>query len=120
MLEITQEPGRAVLVMKEAGLVRAREFGEQMPKLAKLAAETQPPCLLIDWTELEGWDPEAESIRFSIRIELRDKFARIAVLAERDWDADVHRLEEIVQFPVRRFAPAEREAALAWLESDSE
>ena len=119
MFAINPEPGKPVLVAKLFGFVRASDFLEGMPIFEKLVAETHPRGLLCDWTELKGWDEEGESIRFAARLELHDKFERVAVLADRAWDAEVSRLQEVTRLPVRRFPPSDRESALAWLESNT-
>ncbi len=66
MFEINPEPGKSLLVAKLFGVVRACDFLEGMPIFEKLVAETHPRGLLCDWTELKGWDEEAESIRFFV------------------------------------------------------
>ena len=119
MFEIYQETGKHVLVAKMIGLVRAGEFFEGMPIFEKLVAETDPRGLLCDWTELTGWDEEGESIRFAARLAIHDKIERVAVLADKVWDAEVGRLREVVRLPVRRFPLSDRQPALAWLESNT-
>ena len=120
MFEIYSETGKHVLVAKLIGLVRAGDFFEGMPILEKLVAETRPRGLLCDWTELTGWDEEGESIRFAARLAMQDKLERVAVLADRVWDAEVGRFEEAIHLPVRRFSPSDRQSALDWLESDTQ
>ncbi len=119
MFEINPEPGKPLIVVKASGLVRAGDYVERMSEFEKLAAETHPIGLLFDWTELKGWDEEAESIRFFARLELHAKFERIAILADRAWDAEVSRLQEVTNLPIRRFAPSDPKSALAWLESNT-
>ena len=116
MFEINPEPGKPLIVVKASGLVRAGDYVERMSEFEKLVAETHPRGLLFDWTELKGWDEEAESIRFFARLELRAKFQRVAILADRAWDGEVSRLQEITTLPTRLFPPSDRQAALAWLE----
>ena len=119
MFEINPEPGKPLIVVKASGLVRAGDYVERMSEFEKLVAETHPIGLLFDWTELKGWDEEAESIRFFARLELHAKFERIAILADRAWDAEVSRLQEVTNLPIRRFAPSDPKSALAWLESNT-
>lgn len=119
MIELIHEPGKPYLVVKASGLVRADEYVQRMAEFNKLVAETHPKGLLCDCTELQGLDEEAESLRFFARLELRSNFERVAILANRAWNAEVSRLQEIVNFPVRRFPPSDRESAQAWLESTS-
>ncbi|MDJ0611428.1 MAG: STAS/SEC14 domain-containing protein [Kiloniellales bacterium] len=119
MLEVISEPGRSFLVFKVSGLVRSSHIVERMTEVNSLIAETRPRGLLCDWTELEGWDEESESLRFFARLEVRDKFERIAVLAAKAWHAEVSRLQEIMDVPIRRFSPSDRDTAMAWLETDS-
>ena len=119
MFAINPEPGKPVLVAKLFGLVRASDFLEGMPIFEKLVVEIHPRGLLGDWTELKGWDEEGESIRFAARLEMRAKFERVAVLADRAWDAEVSRLQEVMNLHIRRFPPSDRKSALAWLESNT-
>lgn len=118
MIELAREPGKSVLVCKATGVIRLRDF-ESMPEFEELIAEVRPKGLLIDWTELEGWDEEAESARFSIRLELRKHFERAAILGESRWEAEMSRAEEVTGIPIRRFEASERQSALAWLDPDS-
>ncbi len=120
MFEISPEPGNPLLVAKLFGLVRAGDFLAGMPIFEKLLAEIHPRGLLCDWTELKGWDEEGESIRFAARLELHAKFERVAVLADRAWDDEVSRLQEVTRLPGRRFPPSDRQSALAWLESNAQ
>ncbi len=119
MFEINPESGKPLLVVKASGLLRAGDYMERMPEFVKLVAETRPRGLLCDWTKLKGWDEEAESIRFFARLELHAKFERVAILADRAWDAEVSRLQEVTNLPIRRFPPSDRQSALAWLESNT-
>ena len=116
MLELYPEPGKPILVLKASGLVRAGGYVEPMSEFKKLVAETHPRGLLCDWTELKGWHEEAESIRFLARLGQRANFERVAILADRAWDGEVSRLQEIMTLPTRLFPPSDRQAALAWLE----
>ena len=120
MIELNEEPGKSFLVCKSSGFIQRGEFAGRMPELKKLVAETRPKGLLLDWTELKGWDEETESLRFSARLEVRDNFERVAILADRAWDAEVSRFRDVMDFPVRRFPPSDRQTAMAWLESDIE
>ncbi len=117
MIEIYADPGKPYLVLKASGLIRAEDYESRMPEFVKLVAESRPKGLLCDWTDLKGLDAEAESLRFFVRIQIRSIVRRAAILADRAWDAEVQRLDELVDFQVRRFAPSDRRSAQAWLES---
>ena len=119
MFELSAVPGKPVLVVKASGLVTAADFQDVMPQIAPLLAEVRPTRALCDWTELEGWDREAESYRFLARLEFRGHFERVAVLADDTWDSEVRRLHDVAQLPVRRFPPEDRQAALHWLDSET-
>ncbi len=43
----------------------------------------------------------------------------VAILANRAWDAEVSRLQEVTSLTIRRFPPSDRQSALAWLESNT-
>ncbi len=119
MLELNPEPGRPLLVAKASGLVRADDYQVFMPEFDKLTAENRRRGLLFDWTELEGWDEEAESVRFCARLAQSAKLECVAVLADIAMNSEVRRLQEVMNLPVRRFPPSDRQSALAWLESNS-
>ena len=117
MLKVSLHPGKRILALKASGLIQADDIEEAMPEFEKLAEETCPLGILYDWTELKGWSEEAESIRFLVRIKLRSTFQRVAILRDDvAWDAEVARLQEVTQRPVRRFPPADLQSALAWLD----
>ena len=118
MIELGKEPGKSVLVVKAPAVIRLRDF-EAVLDIEKLVAEVRPKGLLLDWTELEGWDEEADSARFSARLELRKHFERMAIIGGARWEAEMSRLAEVTGIPVRRFEATERQAALDWLDPDS-
>ena len=119
MLDVDLEPGKPLLTLRASGVIRAGDFQECMPSFEKLVAETSPRGLLFDWTELEGWSEEAESIRFFARLQLPAILERVAILADDAWDAEVSRFQEVTHRSVRHFAPDDRQSALAWLEANS-
>ncbi len=120
MFEVSSEPGKPVLVFKVSGLVQLSDIVERMTEVHALIAQVRPRGLLCDWTELKGWDEESESLRFFARLEVRDKFERVAILADKAWHAESSRLQDIMNVPLRRFRSSDRETALAWLEADSQ
>lgn len=119
MIEISLEPEIPLLVFKPTGHVRMTDYVECMPEFKRLVAEVGPRSLLCDWTDLKGWEDEAESIRFFARLELRSEFERVAILADDAWDAEVARLRDVTGIPIRCFPPSDRESALAWLDSNT-
>lgn len=119
MLEIGLEPAKSILLFKAVGLVSAGDYVGCMPDFKALVAKVRPRRLLCDWTELTGWDEEAESIRFFARLELRSEIERVAILADEAWYSEVSRLQEVVGIPSRSFRPPDRELALAWLGSNT-
>lgn len=119
MIEVEKEPERPLLVLKVTGVVHADDYAQTMPKFKELTAAVHPVALLADWTELEGWDEEAASMRFFIRLESRSEFQRMGILAADAWTDEVDRLREVTGIPIRRFDPSERESAIAWLDPDS-
>lgn len=118
MFEFGREPGRAIVVCKAPAVVRLRHLDEVI-ELEKLIAEVRPMGLLLDWSQLEGWDEESESARFLVRLELRKHLQRVAVLGESRWEPEVGRLQEVTGVPVRHFHPSERQAALDWLDANA-
>lgn len=118
MYEITREPEYGCLVITLQGEIGLEDYSRGVPELEKLVEETQVKRLFLDWTELTGWDKEAESFRFHARREMSDRIERVAVLAERDWDDEIRWAQETFNLQFRRFPPSERQAALEWLGSE--
>ena len=119
MLEIDQEVGIPVLIIKQSGVIRAGDYSDRMLEIKDRITDLQPKGILLDWTKLVGWDEEAESIRFFVRFELRDSLERVAILADEPWEKEISRLKEVSNLPVRQFPVADRQIALTWLESGS-
>ena len=119
MFEIDQESGGSVLVIKLSGTIRATDYLDQMLEINNRITEIKPKGLLLDWTNLAGWDEEAESVRFFARLELRSIFERVAILADEPWRKEMSRLKEVTNLPIRQFSDSDRQSALAWLESGS-
>ena len=119
MFEIDQKSGGSVLIIKLSGTMRIADYLDQMLMIKKQTTEIQPKGILLDWTELVGWDEEAESIRFMARLELRPSFERVAILADKPWGKEISRLKEVSNLPIRQFSDSDRQSALAWLESGS-
>ena len=119
MIEVEQEPGRPLLVLTVTGIVHADDYAQSMPRFKELTDAVRPVALLADWTELDGWDEEAASLRLFIRLEARSAFQRVGILADEAWADEIDRLREVTGISIRRFPPSDRESALAWLDPDS-
>ena len=116
MLEISREPGRSVIILKELGIIQTDHYLEFLPELKELVDEIHPTGLLLDWTQLNGWNEESESVRFYARLDFRSYFERIAILADEGWGAEISRVQEVMHLPVRHYPTSDRQAALAWLD----
>ena len=119
MIEIHTNTEKSHLIVKLSGVVNSSEYAEAMPTLEQLVADTQAKGLLLDWTDLEGWTEQAESLRFLARLKHRSTFSGLAIIADGDWEAEVERCQTIMDFSVRRFPPSDRQAAEDWLASVS-
>ena len=72
--------------------------------------------VLLDWQNLEGWEPGAKSRGTIFGLSVRDAVARVAVVAEPKWHGEKDRLEDICnKGEVRFFTPDARDAAREWL-----
>ncbi len=116
MYEVNLEAGGRLLVAKASGILQADDY-DAMLKFEKLLSDAQPEGMLVDWTELEGWSEESESMRFLARMQFGTTLQRIAILADSSWDPEVERVREVTHLPVRRFPPSDRQSAKAWLNS---
>ena len=99
--------------------MRAGDYSDRMLEIKARITDIQSKGVLLDWTKLVGWDEEAESLRFFARLELRSSLERVAILADEPWGKEISRLKEVSNLLVRQFPLADRESALAWLESGS-
>jgi hypothetical protein len=86
--EILPDSDDEVIGLRLSGLVRAQEHLDTMPEFDKRIGEAKPPGLLLDWTDLEAWDEDAESTALYARILHRSSFTPVAVVAGARWEAE--------------------------------
>ena len=116
MLELLPETQGNVIAVKVYGTITAADYEEFMPGLEGRIADAAPALGLVDWEEFEGWAADAEWYSFWYRVTNRRAFTRVAVIAGGKWGDEVESLSRLLdRASVRRFEPAERTVAWAWL-----
>ncbi len=118
MMELLSESQGGFLSVRIAGLVTDEDFQAIAPEFERAIAATDKPINgLIDWSELEGWDDAAAADTFMLRIKVRSRIRRVAILADAKWRDEVASLADIIsEAEVRQFPTSARESALAWLQ----
>ena len=117
MMELLSEPQDGFLSVRSAGLVTDEDYQSIGLELERVIAATDKPinCLL-DWEMLEGWDATAAANAFTLRIKIRSRLRRVAVLADVKWRDEIELLAEIIgAAEFRMFPITGKEAAVAWL-----
>lgn len=78
-----------------------------MPKLEKAIARAKPTGVLLDWKDLAGWVPAAESAEFWTRIRHREDFERVAIVGASKWRNEAAQIGRILDCEVRFYELAE-------------
>ena len=68
MLDVIDVASGRVIVLKLSGTIIPADYQTTMPVMEKAIAESKPKGLLLDWRELTGWAPEAESVALLVRV----------------------------------------------------
>lgn len=72
--------------------------------------------VLIDATELQGWQPAVESEGWSLMLEYSEKFNKVAIYGNKDWQDEFSTLMKWLSNASFKFF-RDRDAALQWLSS---
>ncbi|MCP5364828.1 MAG: STAS/SEC14 domain-containing protein [Hyphomicrobiales bacterium] len=116
MIEILPETAGNVIAIKLSGMISEADFDASASEIAPLVEDERTNLALVDWSELEGWEPGAKSVGTWFGMHHWATIRRIAILADRKWDDERQRIADIFKAAdVRRFSPQERDTALQWL-----
>lgn len=116
MIEVTSETGSNLVTVRMSGTVTEADQQRQFEKVAAETETERVECVLLDWSDLQGWGPGARSSGTWFGMHHWALVGRIAILAEEKWADEVLRITDVYRAAaVRRFAPSERQAALDWL-----
>ena len=115
MLEILNELPDNIFGFRLVGRIGPGEYRDAMPLIDKIVAKTKSTRILVDWKDLNGWTPEAESEAFWERINHRDTFERVAIVGPQQWQNEAGIVSQILDCEVRFFEVVDEHAALEWL-----
>lgn len=117
MYEITPETRDRFIVMKAIGRLTAAEYETLSRHFEQLAAAASGPLrVLLDWTELTGWDVEAEQDAFAMWAREWSDVERLAIVSGDKFIEDGLQIAKVLsKTAVRHFQPADAAEARVWL-----
>jgi hypothetical protein len=119
MIEILPETGGKLIAVKMSGTVTEEQQNPYFEEAAAIFARERVENLLLDWSDLDGWEQGARSAGTWFGLHHRALIGRIAILAPERWDDESLRIADIFNAAtVRRFSPADRAQAIVWLTGD--
>ena len=117
MIEIEVDDTHRILSFAASGTIHAEDYQTAMPKVFEAIAEWDHFRLLLNWENLEGWAPDAESDRLLATREFRTRLDRVAIIANPELTNEAVYSADIVHCESRVFDPSARDEAWAWLRS---
>lgn len=121
MFKILPQSKGAIIACKASGMICEFDYDAILPEFENRIKEALRFRLLLDWVDLEGWEPQAGPARFGVRMMHRWRCERLAIVtADPSRTDDIKLLEVILprSTELRVFPPNEHNAAWSWLTSD--
>lgn len=119
MIEVLPHPKDRVIAVKMARMISEAEIDRCAEEIGPLLDDERRDFVLLDWSELAGWEMGAKSVGTQFGMKSWATVVRIAILAEPKWEDEQARIADVFRAAtVRRFLPTEREKALAWLTAE--
>ena len=115
MLKVLPEAEDRIVGLKFVGRIDPADYQATMPALEKTIARAKPTGVLLDWKDLAGWAPAAESSEFWARIRHRESFERVAIVGASKWRNEAAEIGRILGCEVRFYELAEEYEAWDWL-----
>ena len=116
MYQILPETSGHLIGLKATGTLTTSDFEVLQSEIDRLLAQAAPACVLLDWTELHGWDARGEQRAFTFWLGAWSQIDKVAVIAEETFLSDVVQLGVALSHStVRHFYPGEAGSARAWL-----
>lgn len=115
---VQHEHGTSVLHVRAVGKLTREDYEEVRPSLdtALTQLDDNPVLVLVDATELEGWERGAAWEDLKLGLNHRHDFERIAVVADKEWLQEASRFSGwFISGEVKGFG--DRHSALDWLVS---
>lgn len=113
-IEMKQEEGW--IYVRVAGTLVKQDYTQFEPEFQRLTSGDDHMRLMVDMTELKGWEPAAfwEEIKFDVQHMGRVK--RLAVLGSKHWQHAMTSFADVfVSAEIKYFEAGELQAASAWL-----
>lgn len=116
MIEIVPDPGGQLIAIRMAGLISEDDIDACNDKLETVFGSENLHKVLLDWERLEGWEKGAKSVGTWFGMRHWATVARLAILADDQWEdeklriADIYRAADVSRFPTHQ-----RAQAIAWL-----
>lgn len=114
MFELTEEPEFATI--KASGKLKREDYDRFVPAFDRIAARRGTVPMLIDITELHGWEPRAawEDLKFDVTH--RKSMGPMAIVGDNKWEEWAINLSKPFFKSALKFFPVEqREEARRWL-----
>lgn len=121
MFKILPQSVGANIACKASGMICESDYETILPEFENRIKEALRFRLLLDWEDLEGWEPQAGPARFGVRFMHRWRCERLAIVTAAPGRTDEIKLLEGVlprSTELQVFPPSERIAAWSWLTSD--
>lgn len=116
MIKFLPETKGNLLAIKMSGTILEEDYERCLAEAESMLDRERVEHLLLDWEHLQGWAPGARSAGTWFGMQHRALVGRVAVIADEKWADEVVRVTDIHRAAeVRRFSPADRAAAFAWI-----
>jgi hypothetical protein len=116
MIELLPETKGNVIAIRMSGTVTEEDQSRSFEQAEPILLSERIEHLLLDWSDLDGWAKGARTTGTWFGMHHRAMVARVAIVADEKWADEVLRITDIFNAAsVRRFSPAERQAAFDWI-----
>lgn len=117
MIELSPESQGNIFVIHASGTVTKAEEEEFLQELVERLEETRGSIRVVsDDADVEDREKGVVSTRLWFEMRYHQRVERLAIIGDDTWEDERIRSADIFKSAdVRRFDPAERDAALAWV-----
>ena len=119
MIEVLPLTKDRVIALKMTNMISEAEIDRCAEAIGPLLNDERRDFILLDWSELEGWEAGAKSVGTQFGMKSWASVVRIAIVAEPKWEDEQARIADVFRAAtVRRFPPSQRDKAIAWLTAE--
>jgi hypothetical protein len=119
MIEVLPQTKDRLIALKMADMISEAEIDHCAEAIGPLLDDERRDFILLDWSELQGWEAGAKSVGTQFGMKSWASVVRIAILAEPKWEDEQARIADVFRAAtVRRFPPSQRDKAMAWLTAE--